>query len=146
MRQSNTNKIVFVLFLVFVLVAIRAFESSLFYDPFIAYFKSEYLKKAYQDYNGFLLFLNYFFRYLLNSIISLFIIYVLFKDVVMIKFTSVLLVFFLIVLLVLLYLDLVFLGETQKMLLFYIRRFLIQPIFLLLFVPAFYFQKVTVKK
>jgi exosortase F-associated protein len=27
------------------------------------------------------------------------------------------------------------------MILFYIRRFLIQPIFLLLFLPAFYYQK-----
>ena len=32
-------------------------------------------------------------------------------------------------------------GETNKMNLFYIRRFIIQPIFLILFIPAFYYQK-----
>jgi exosortase F-associated protein len=34
-----------------------------------------------------------------------------------------------------------FFGEQSKMILFYIRRFIIQPIFLLLFIPAFYYQK-----
>jgi exosortase F-associated protein len=32
-------------------------------------------------------------------------------------------------------------GETNKMGLFYVRRFIIQPLFLLLFLPAFYYQK-----
>jgi exosortase F-associated protein len=35
---------------------------------------------------------------------------------------------------------LTFFGEENKMTLFYIRRFLIQPIFILLFIPAFYYQ------
>jgi exosortase F-associated protein len=34
-----------------------------------------------------------------------------------------------------------FFGEESKMTLFYIRRFIIQPIFILLFIPAFYYQK-----
>jgi exosortase F-associated protein len=38
-----------------------------------------------------------------------------------------------------------FFGETNKMNLFYIRRFIIQPIFLILFVPAFFYQSKAVK-
>jgi exosortase F-associated protein len=37
-------------------------------------------------------------------------------------------------------------ADDDKMLVFYIRRFIIQPIFLLLFVPAFYFQQLASKK
>ncbi|NBU81103.1 MAG: exosortase F system-associated protein, partial [Flavobacteriaceae bacterium] len=36
---------------------------------------------------------------------------------------------------------LTFFAEESKMTLFYIRRFLIQPIFILLFIPGFYYQK-----
>jgi exosortase F-associated protein len=48
---------------------------------------------------------------------------------------------FFIILISLFFIVLFFFGETNKMTLFYIRRFLIQPIFLLLFLPAFYYQK-----
>jgi exosortase F-associated protein len=34
-----------------------------------------------------------------------------------------------------------FFKNQENLLLFYVRRFLIQPLFLIVFVPAFYFQK-----
>jgi exosortase F-associated protein len=34
-----------------------------------------------------------------------------------------------------------FLDKENNFVLFYIRRFLIQPLFLLLFIPAFFYQK-----
>jgi exosortase F-associated protein len=36
-----------------------------------------------------------------------------------------------------------FFNSDQNLILFYVRRFLIQPLFVILFVPAFYFQKLN---
>jgi exosortase F-associated protein len=87
------------------------------------------------------LFFGLVLRYFLNSSLSLAIIYVLFKDIEAVKFASILYLIFFTLLILALFLVLYFFGETNKMTLFYIRRFLIQPIFLLLFLPAFYYQK-----
>jgi exosortase F-associated protein len=69
------------------------------------------------------------------------IIYVLFKDVDAVKFASVLYFIFFVILIGAFFFIVSNKGEINKMNLFYVRRFLIQPIFLLLFVPAFYYQK-----
>lgn len=144
MLQGNQNRrwqIALTLFLVGLLVAVRAFESQWFYDPFTAYFKLEYTTLPYPDFNGRLLFMHWIFRYVLNTLISLGILYVIFKDVAIVKFSSLLFGLFLILLLMGMFFLLYYGDENQKMTLFYVRRFLIQPLFLLLFIPAFYYQK-----
>lgn len=146
MLLSKPIKIVLCLVLISLLIIVRAFENTLFYDPFIAYFKTEFSNLPYPQYDSILLFLNLISRYALNSVLSILILYVIFEDIPMIKFSGVLLLFFLIVLLFLQFLLLNYFDESQKMLLFYVRRFIIQPIFLLLFIPAFYFQKLSLKK
>ncbi len=138
---NNKLKILLLILLVLLLALVRAFESVLFYDPFLAYFKKEYHSLPLPEINSVSLFFGIAFRYFLNTIISLAIIYVAFKDLEAIKFASILYVLFFVILVIAFFLVLSFIGETSKMPLFYIRRFLIQPIFLLLFLPAFYFQK-----
>lgn len=138
---NHKIKIVQAVLLIFVLVLIRAYEDSLFYDPFLNYFKLNYPNLPLPKINNSQLFFGLFFRYFLNSIISLAIIYILFKDIVAVKFAGLLYLLFFIMLVITFFFVLSFFGETNKMALFYIRRFLIQPIFLLLFLPAFYFQK-----
>ncbi len=128
------------LFIVF-LALIRAYEDSLFYDPFLNYFKADYYNLPLPETDAIRLFFGLFFRYFLNTLLSLALIYVFFKDVEAVKFASILYVVFFIILIVAFFLVLSFFGEANKMILFYIRRFLIQPIFLLLFIPAFYYQK-----
>jgi exosortase F-associated protein len=66
--------------------------------------------------------------------------WMLFKDSDIIKFSSFLYLFLGIVLFIGFFIVLNYLGEDKKMMLFYIRRFIIQPLFLLLFTPAFYYQ------
>jgi len=66
-------------FFFFLLILVRAFQSKLFYDPFINYFKNDYLHQVIPKFNSFKLYLNIFFRYLLNSLISIGIIYLLFQ-------------------------------------------------------------------
>lgn len=143
LKKLFNHKIRIVLAILFtlLLVFIRAYEDNLFYDPFLNYFKLNYPNLPLPEINNIQLFFGLFFRYFLNSIISLAIIYILFKDIVAVKFAGLLYLIFFIMLVITFFFVLSFFGETNKMALFYIRRFLIQPIFLLLFLPAFYFQK-----
>jgi exosortase F-associated protein len=72
--------------------------------------------------------------------------YVLFKDRQILKFTALLYMILGSVLMISFIFTLTFFGEESKMTLFYIRRFLIHPIFILLFIPAFYYQKHSSQK
>lgn len=144
--RKNWPKIITVGILALLLVAIRAFEDFLFYDPFSAYFKNDYLHLAFPEYDGFELFLNLFFRYFLNAILSLGIIYVLFNDSELTRFTTVLYGILFAILIFGFFGILAFSDHENNFALFYIRRFLIQPLFLLLFVPAFYYQSRISKK
>ncbi len=137
---NNKERVVVLMLLLLLLVLIRAYEDVLFYDPFLNYFKSGYHNIPIPKIETLPLFFGLLFRYILNSIISLAIIFVLFKDVEAIRFASVIYLIFFIILILLFFVVLSFFGESSKMTLFYIRRFLIQPIFLLLFLPAFYIQ------
>nr|WP_245792579.1 exosortase F system-associated protein [Flavobacterium fryxellicola] len=129
------------LFLVLLLILIRAFENQLFYDPFLDFFKKDFTSLRLPALNSFSLFLSLLLRYTLNTSISLGIIYVLFKEPAMVKFAFVLYYFFFLILIVAFFYIVYFTSENHNWILFYIRRFLIQPIFLLLFVPGFYYQK-----
>jgi exosortase F-associated protein len=129
-----------ILFIIF-LALIRAYEDNLFYDPFLVYFKSDYNNLPIPEINNLKLFLDLAFRFFLNTVISLAIIYALFKDIDAIKFASFLYIIFFATLIAAFFYVLLNNEEPNKMGLFYIRRFLIQPLFLLLFIPAFYYQK-----
>jgi len=126
---------------IFLFAVLRYFESKFFYDPFLDYFKRDYLHLPFPDFNGFLLFWNIFVRYFINSILSVLILYLLFKEVSLIKFAALLYVVLFVVLICAYFLIVLAVDENYNFLLFYIRRFLIQPLFLLLFIPAFYLQK-----
>ena len=138
---NHKVRIALAIILVLFLVLIRAYEDRLFYDPFLNYFKADYYNLPLPEIENVYLFFGLFFRYFLNTVLSLAIIYVLFKDIEAVKFASILYLVFFVILVVAFFFVLSFFGETNKMALFYIRRFLIQPIFLLLFLPAFYYQK-----
>ncbi|MBC7847208.1 MAG: exosortase F system-associated protein [Flavobacterium sp.] len=138
---NHKVRILLAMLLVLFLALIRAYEDVLFYDPFLNYFKTDYHNLPLPKVENVPLFFGLLFRYFLNTILSLAIIYVLFKDIEAIKFVSILYLGFFIILVVAFFFVFSYFGEANKMTLFYIRRFLIQPIFLLLFLPAFYFQK-----
>lgn len=122
------------------LIAIRYFENSLFYDPFLLFFKGNYQSQNLPDFLLLKLFVSLVFRYLLNGFFSLLFIFILFKNRIFIEFTTKLLLLFFMVLIVVFYILLK--SENPNFTwIFYIRRFLIQPIFLMVFVPALYYQK-----
>jgi exosortase F-associated protein len=139
---SNKIRIIQLLFLITALVLVRAFENQLFYDPFLNFFKQNFIIVSLPNVNSLKLFLGLFFRYNLNTFISLVIIYVLFKDLSMVKFAFILYCLLFSILITLLFYIIHFTKESHNWLLFYVRRFLIQPIFLMLFVAGFYYQRV----
>jgi len=140
--MNRIIKIILLLFLTLLLLLIRHFEDLLFYDPLISFFEHDSSSScAIPELNSIKLFANVLLRYLMNSIISLAIIWVVFKDISIIKMST---IFYLLLFLLLLscFSYLLFYTESKNFLpLFYVRRFLIQPLFLLVLIPAFYFQK-----
>lgn len=128
------------------LISVRAFIQPYFYDPLIVYFKSDYLHTSIPEISFYKFFLNLFFRYTLNAVISLAIIYILFPASKVLKFSikfyTAAFVILSIVLLTLLRFNL----NQDFRLIFYVRRFLIHPLFLLILLPAFYYQKLKLEK
>lgn len=125
------------------LVLIRTFENSLFYDPLIDYFKGDYLNSSLPEIEYLKYFSHILFRYVLNTAFSLVIIHIIFKDFRILKFS---LNFYILLFIILVsFLIILFQIIDVQMLLFYVRRFLIQPIFLFILVPAFYYEKLKKK-
>ena len=138
---NHKIRIALAILFVLLLVLIRAYEDSLVYDPFLDYFKGDYYNLPIPEIDNVRFLVGLLFRYFLNTVLSLSIIYVLFKDIDAVKFASVLYFVFFVILVGAFFFILLKSGEPNKMGLFYVRRFLIQPLFLLLFLPAFYYQK-----
>ncbi|RZJ35884.1 MAG: exosortase F system-associated protein [Flavobacterium sp.] len=138
--QSRSSRIAAFIFLVLALAAVRAFEDELFYDPLLVYFKSDFTNTPIPSLDETKLFAHLAFRYGLNSMLSLAVLYVLFRDRELVRFSAVVYFVFFLLLVASFFCTLHF-GPENKLVLFYIRRFLIQPILLLLFIPAFYFQE-----
>lgn len=129
--------------LVGLLVLVRAFENELFYDPYLTFFKNDYLYIDSPRREVFKLTLSTTLRFLINTLVSLAILYVFFKDWTIIKF-SVVVYGFSYVVLILLFLYFVTNPKQEDYVTFFnIRRFLIQPLLLLLLLPAFYYNRKT---
>jgi|SRR5690606_21178173 len=139
--MNNTVKygLLFVLF--GLLVLIRAFENDLFYDPYLNFFKSDYLYIDNPRREIFKLVMFTSLRYVLNSLISIGIIFLFFKDKSIVKFSALIYTFSYCVL-ILMFLYFVINPKQENYYIFFnIRRFLIQPLILLLLLPAFYYNK-----
>ena len=139
MPKFITYSVIFIL--VCLLICIRAFEDVLFYDPYLVFFKNDYLyidspRREVAKLVGFTV-----LRYTLNTVISIAILYMCFKDWGIVKFSAMLygIAF---AFLILAYLYFVVNPRQEDYYLFFnLRRFLIQPIFLIILLPAFYYQK-----
>ncbi len=130
------------LFVLFgLLVLIRVFENELFYDPYLTFFQNDYLYIDSPRREVLKLVSFTTLRYLLNAVISLAILYVFFKDKSIIKF-SIFIYILAYAILLLIYLYFVVNPRQEDYYLFFnVRRFLIQPIILILLLPAFYYHK-----
>ncbi len=138
-KVKRKIQILLIVLLFLLLIAVRVFIQPYFYDPLIDYFKNDYLHTVVPSLNFSKFFLHVFYRYTLNTIISLAIIYLFFNTLktvfFSVKFYIITFVIFSLLLFMFLKLD------FDYKLIFYTRRFLIQPLFLFLLLPAFYYQQ-----
>lgn len=137
-------KIASLLVLVLLLVLVRMYENALFYDPFMHFFQG-CLEMEEQLFPGHW-YLNVALRYLVNTIVSLAIIYVVFEDKGAVKFSA----FLYLILFLVLYPLFIYLMERVEredyLFVFYVRRFLVQPLLILLLLPALYYQQFRDRK
>ncbi|MEP2935995.1 MAG: exosortase F system-associated protein [Gilvibacter sp.] len=126
--------------LAFGLLLVRYYEADLFYDPFIPFFKGEYYYLTMPKFEWSEVLLSMGFRYGINMLLSLGIIYLVFKEKNVVKAS---LSIYALCFVVLLTVFAILLAKDSSSLtaLFYVRRFIIQPILLLLLLPAFYYHK-----
>ena len=131
-------RFILVIILTLFLVMVRVFQGELFYDPFIAFFKTDYHINTLPDYNLTKLICYLILRYAINSIISLGIIYALFQNMQFIRLASILYLGAFLILIVLFLILLLNLDSNWYYLFFNVRRFLIHPVLLILFTAAFF--------
>ena len=139
--MSNIVKMIMLLVLFGLLILIRAFENELFYDPYLTFFKNDYLYLDNPRREVLKLTLFTALRYFLNSVISLGIIFIFFKDVSVVKFSVLIYIVSFFILLVFFLYFVINPSQGDYYIFFNIRRFLIQPLLLLLLLPAFYYHK-----
>ncbi len=139
--MKKSIKIVVVVFLASILVLIRMFEDSLFYDPLLNFFKTNHSTQPLPEFDTLKLLGNIALRFLMNTVVSILILWIIFRDKGILKLSAFLYILLFVILFVVLYFLLQSSEAGQHMTLFYVRRFLIQPLFLLILLPAFYFQQ-----
>jgi exosortase F-associated protein len=136
----------FVIFGLAGLIGVRTIESQLFYDPFLVFFKSADVNASFPEFTWFSLILNYLFRFALNLIFSLIIIQTLFQNK-MWTIQALVLILIIFAITFSLYLFCIYTKfQIGYLFSFYMRRFVIQPLILLLIVPLFYYRKAQKEK
>ncbi|TVZ57698.1 exosortase F-associated protein [Flavobacteriaceae bacterium MAR_2010_105] len=139
--MGNWTKYILLLVLFGLLILIRVFENELFYDPYLLFFKNDYLYMDFPRREILKLTLFTTLRYVLNTLISLGIIYLVFKDRSIVQFSSIVYVVAYIILILIFLYFVINPRQEDYYLFFNFRRFLIQPVILLLLLPAFYYYK-----
>ena len=135
-----------VFFAVFGLIGVRILEDQIFYDPFINYFHIANTHAHFPDFEWFKVIINYVLRFGFNLILSAIIIHFIFKNKDWtVQAVILMLIIFAITLPIYLYcIDNKF--EIGYLFSFYIRRFVIQPLILLMIIPLFYYRKQLLSK
>jgi len=134
---------ILVVILFLLLVAIRGFEDVLFYDPYLTFFENDYLYVDSPRREVAKLVLNTTLRFALNTIVSLGIIYLVFNDKSILKFSSLIYLIAYVLLLIPFLYFVINPKQEDYYLFFNVRRFLIQPLILILLFPAFYYYKLN---
>ena len=139
-------RILLVILGIFGLIGVRMVEESLFYDPFLNYFHAADKNAQFPDFAWAKLIINYIFRFSLNLILSAFVVHLVFKNKEWTMQAIVLMVLvFAITFPIYLYcIHTKF--EIGYLFSFYMRRFVIQPLTLLLIIPLFYYRKQLLKR
>lgn len=130
-----------ILILVIGLITVRFMEATLFPDPLLDYFHSDFQNIAIPSNHAISIVLVTALRFLVNTTLSMGVLWFLYKKRVFIKAALwvYLFAFFILMgtMLCAIFID----GPAAKMVLFYSRRFLIHPILLFILVAGFYYLR-----
>lgn len=127
---------------VFGLIGVRFLESQLFYDPFLNYFHEANRHASFPTFDWGKLVISHFFRFGLNVLFSALIVQFMFRNKQW-TLQAVLLMLIVFAITFPLYLYCVYTRfEVGYLFSFYMRRFVIQPLVVLLIIPIFYYRKV----
>ncbi|RMB56556.1 exosortase F system-associated protein [Dokdonia sinensis] len=122
-------------------VFVRFRESALFYDPLIIFFKTDYQAQPLPEMETLKYLLNIALRFMIHMMLSLAILWLVFQEVGIVRFSLILYVAIFTVLLTVLTIMINNAGAESYRSLFYVRRFLIQPILIFILIPAFYYYR-----
>ena len=143
MSKSITIIGIAVLFLS--LIFLRGFYRDFLYDPFIEFFSKDYLNSEFPKIDELYYFLTICIRFFINTGISLAIIFLFFSKKAFVLMALKIYIVVFVILNILFFLELKFNFSNTYLLLFYVRRFLIHPLLLLVLLPAFYYQQLSKK-
>ena len=132
---------ILVVLLFVLLIMVRAFQTYLFYDPLQEYFKNDYLYLPLPEVENSRLFMSYFFRYFMNSMISFAILKVAFRHRSFIRTIALFYTLAFALLSSILFSLIVFKIDIGYLFPFYIRRFIIHPVFIIVLLPFIYLLK-----
>jgi len=131
---------------IFGLISVRMLEDRLFYDPFLDYFHEAIKNIIFPSFEWGKLILGYLFRFVLNLLFSCLIIQCLFKNKEW-TIQGAILIMIIFVITFPIYLYCIYTQfEIGYLFSFYMRRFVIQPLVLLLIIPLFYYRKQMMMK
>lgn len=131
--------------LIFGLIAVRMFETKLFYDPLLDFFKNS-SRNTLPQMDLMKLYTHVFFRYMINLFLTVLIVKMLFWKQSYVKFTIIIGIIGFVILLPAYAYMLSNNFNLGEMIFFYIRRFLIQPMFMIILIPCYYYQEIRNKK
>ncbi|WP_029034223.1 exosortase F system-associated membrane protein [Salinimicrobium terrae] len=140
--MKGVFKIIIILGLVGVLALIRIYEYQYFYDPFMYFFERAYQSGETINYT-FEMFFNVFLRFVLNTLVSLLILWVAFRSWGIIKFSSLIYTAFFVVLFPVFIYLMENVRPQEYLAAFYVRRFLAHPLLILILLPAFYYYRLS---
>ena len=123
------------------LIGIRGLEDKIFYDPFLQFFKSADQSAVFPNFIWGKLILGYLLRFALNAFFSLWIIQFLFENK---EWTRQALILILLVFVIVFPIYLYCIYDKFQfgyLFSFYVRRFVIQPLTVILIIPIFYYRK-----
>ncbi|WP_375180723.1 exosortase F system-associated protein [Chryseobacterium sp.] len=123
------------------LISVRILEDRIFYDPFLNYFHEANKNLPFPDFEWGKLIFGYIFRFILNLLFSCVVIHFWFRNKQWTIQGAVLItIIFAITFPIYLY-CIYDRFEIGYLFSFYMRRFVIQPLTLLLIIPMFYYRK-----
>jgi len=143
--MSKKIKYIAVFILLILLVLIRLFEKELFDDQLLEFFQYSYLDEGLPEVSFWEVYKAISLRFLFNAVLSILILLLLFPQKNLLKFLLIFYCLGFVLLSLLFYYQWHHYVPGEYLFLFYVRRLLIQPIFLFILIPALVFHQLEKK-